>query len=139
MSTDKSFATRATTERWGALRTERRSEREIQDAIRIALTRRDDVVLWRNTTGLAVHDGRKQRFGLAVGSADLIGILRLPSGSGLALAIEVKRPDSRLTAEQAMFLALWQKMGGVAIVARSVEEAELGIVEAIESARRSGR
>lgn len=122
------------------------AERDVQNAIRLALTKRDDVVLWRNTTGLAVHDGRKQRFGLAVGSADLIGILRLPArgddgswvpGAGVFLAIECKAEGGRVTPEQALFLALVQRMGGVAFVATSADEAELRIVEAIEAARRS--
>lgn len=114
-------------------------ERDIQNAIRIALTRRDDIVLWRNAMGFVSRGDRKQRFGLCVGSADLIGILRLPSGSGIFLAIEVKREDGALSSEQALFLALVQKMGGIAILARSVEEAATAIDDVIARAKALAR
>ena len=54
------------------------------------------------------------------GAADLIGIIK---PSGRFLAIEVKTARGRLRPEQANFLRLVKAFGGVAGVARSVEEA----------------
>lgn len=86
------------------------SEAAVSTDIRLDLGRDPDVVLWRNTTGEAMHvaeDGpdagraHRQRFGLAVGSADFIGIVRVevpglfadrPTVIGRFLSLEVKRP-----------------------------------------------
>lgn len=96
-------------------------ENEIQRSIRLALGARRDVVLWRNSTGAAMTpDGSTHRFGLCKGSSDLIGII---APSGRFLAIEVKSEKGRTTPEQDMFLELVRRMGGVAGVARSVEDA----------------
>lgn len=93
--------------------------------IRLALGIEPDLVLWRNSTGVARHPDtrghvRAQRFGLAVGSADLVGIL---GPSGRFFALEVKTPDGRLTSEQSAWLALVRKRGGFAAVVRSRDEA----------------
>ena len=96
-------------------------ESDIQRAIRLAIGAMPDVVLWRNSTGCAMTpDGSTHRFGLCVGSADLIGVV---APHGRFLAIEVKSAKGRTTKEQELFLALVRRMGGVAGVARSVEEA----------------
>lgn len=60
------------------------------------------------------------RYGLCVGSADLIGML---APQGRFLALEVKRPGEKPTKEQELFLELVRKSGGVAAVVTSVEEA----------------
>lgn len=87
-----------------------------------------DVVIWRNSTGVAnTADGKKQRFGLCVGSSDLVGIV-----DGRFLAVEIKAADGRLRPEQELFLALVRRKKGFACVVRSVDEA----VAAIERARR---
>jgi hypothetical protein len=69
--------------------------------------------------------GRFVRFGFA-GQADLSGL----SSCGKVIAIEVKRPQQRsnLTTEQREFLGQVRKVGGLAGVATSVEEA-FAIVE----------
>lgn len=51
------------------------------------------------------------------GVADILGIF-----DGKPLAIEVKSKTGRLTPEQAAFLARWKSMGGIGIVARSIED-----------------
>lgn len=76
-------------------------------------------VVWRNSTGFAERDGRPLRFGLQVGSSDLIGI-----ALGLFLAVEVKTDRGRLRPEQQRFLELVLENGGVACLCRSEEQAE---------------
>lgn len=106
------------------------SESEIQAAIRAALGRLPDVCLWRNHVGqLTDVTGAVHPFGLAVGSADLIGVL---APSGRLIALECKSPTGRLRREQRSWLAVVRKFGGFACVVRSVEEA----LAAIERARR---
>lgn len=128
------------------------SEREILQAIRIELGRRPDCLVFRNSVGVAQHDGRKQRFGLAKGSCDLVGIVTMPldldpiSGAHLPRAepargeklgphlvgrwfgLEVKTATGRVSPEQTMFLQLVRRFGGFGAVVRSVNEA----VDAVE-------
>lgn len=96
-------------------------EREVQHAIRLALGRAPDLTLWRNNTG-ALKDatGRLVRYGLAVGSADLIGIL---APAGRLVALEVKTASGRTTADQDLFLDLVRRRGGFAAVVRSADDA----------------
>jgi hypothetical protein len=104
------------------------AERDVQHAIRLALGRMTDVVLWRNSTGVARPNDRVVRYGLCVGSSDLIGIL---APSGRFIALEVKMPVGRLTLEQRQFLELVRRRGGFACVVRSVDDA----VAAMDRAR----
>jgi hypothetical protein len=65
----------------------------------------------RNSCGFD-HE-KKVRYGLSVGSPDLVGVLR----SGRAFCIEVKSPGGRLRPEQAAFwraARAWNVAGGVA-------------------------
>jgi len=105
------------------------TETDIQTDIRLALGREPDLTLWRNNTGVAEHRGRRVRYGLSVGSADLIGIL---APSGRLVALEVKTPKGRAADAQKMFLDLVRSRGGFAAVVRSVQDAR----SAIERARR---
>jgi len=112
-------------------------EAQLQDEIRLAVAQLDGVVLWRNNVGVG-RVGRSDapvRFGLAVGSADLVGLVTMPDGTGRFLAMEVKTQDGRLSGEQARWLNLVRSLGGLAVVVRSVEDA----VAAVEAARRGDR
>lgn len=101
------------------------SEKEIQNAIRLAFSKRLDVCLWRNSTGMfQTMDGRPTRAGLAVGSADLIGMV---APLGRLLALEVKRPGEKASEQQLKFLELVRSMGGIAAVVTSVEEATAAV------------
>ena len=94
------------------------SERQIQQAIRLAV-QGPDLVLWRNNVGHGVlSDGRHIDYGLAVGSADLVGIC-----AGRFFALEVKSPTGRVSDDQMTWLALVRSKGGFAAVVRSVEDA----------------
>ena len=86
--------------------------------------------LWRNNTG-ALKDatGRLVRYGLCQGSSDLIGLrTRVITETDLGhrfaqfVAIEVK-DRAKPTAEQQAFIDMVLQAGGMAGVARSVDDA----------------
>lgn len=106
------------------------NEGQIQDAIRLALTDEPGLVVWRNNTGVAEHRGARVRYGLAVGSADLIGCL-----DGRFIALEVKTAVGRTSPEQRMWLDLVRRNGGFAAVVRSVDEARGAIARARTGAK----
>ena len=107
-------------------------ETNIQQRIRLALGTRDDVRLFRNQVGQLPdpRSGRPVQFGLARGSADLIGFKTVTItpdmvGQNVAVftSIEVKTPTGRLTKPQEAWLNCVDRAGGIAGVARSVEDA----------------
>jgi len=102
-------------------------EATIQTAIRLALGREPDLALWRNETGVAVHNGRRVRYGLCVGSADIIGIL---APAGRFVALEVKTATGRVSPDQVRFLQLVRNRGGFAAVVRSVDDARAALERA---------
>ena len=104
------------------------SESELQRDIRLALGRYPGLVLWRNNTGVSRSETRTIRYGLCVGSADLIGVL---APSGRFVALEVKTATGRVSREQELFLNLVRRNGGIAEVVRTVEEAKNAIDRAI--------
>ncbi len=85
-----------------------------------------EVRLFRNSVGMGTVGTpdratrrRAMRFGLAVGSADLIGIGR----DGVFLSLEVKADRRRLTAAQRKWKKMIRDMGGIAHVVSTPEEA----------------
>jgi hypothetical protein len=129
-----------------------RTESVIQAEIRRAVGGLPDVRIWRNNTAQLIslnkqellrllRSGRIQeaikmveacrpiQAGLAVGSADLIGIV---GDRGRFLSIEVKSETGRPTTEQKAWAAMVERFGGVAGPdVRSVDEA----MELVERAR----
>jgi hypothetical protein len=109
------------------------SEQTIQQHIRLACSN-GPVRLFRNNVGRLPdpRTGRWVEFGVGgKGSADLIGWKRVTVtpemvGSTVAvfLSIEVKTPTGRIRPEQQQWLDAVQAAGGIAGVARSVEDAE---------------
>ena len=107
------------------------TEQQIQQHIRLACGK-GDCRLFRNNTGtLKDANGRPVQFGLCKGSADLIGwrtITITPGMVGQQVAvftsIEVKTPTGRVRPEQQQWLDAVQAAGGVAGIARSVEDAQ---------------
>lgn len=99
-------------------------ERDILKAILQALRVHPRVAFaWRMQSGVFQDGDRMIRVG-AVGIPDVIGML----GGGQLYAIEVKREGGRLTREQENTLAYIVERGGIAGVARSVEDA-LALIE----------
>jgi hypothetical protein len=106
------------------------SEQRIQQEIRLTISNGDTRVFRNNTGTLKDANGRPVSFGLAKGSADLIGwrtVTITPEMVGQQVAvftsIEVKTPTGRLRPEQQQWLDAVQAAGGIAGVARSVEDA----------------
>lgn len=109
------------------------AETDIQQRIRLAVGTRSDLRLFRNNTGTLPdpRTGRPVQFGLARGSADLIGwrtITITPEMVGQRVAIftsiEVKTTTGHLTPAQQAWLGTVRTAGGIAGVARSVRDAE---------------
>ena len=106
------------------------SEQSIQQHIRLACST-GATRLFRNNTGtLRDQHGRPVSFGLCKGSADLIGyrtITITPDMVGQQVAvfasIEVKTPTGRIRPEQRAWMEKILAAGGIAGVARSVEDA----------------
>ena len=107
------------------------SEQSIQQHIRLRCST-GPVRLFRNNTGtLYDRQGRPVTFGLAKGSADLIGWTTrtiTPDMVGQTVAVftslEVKTPTGRVSLEQRQWMQAVQAAGGIAGVVRSVEDAE---------------
>lgn len=110
---------------WGGV-----TEQQVQQAIRLALSR-GEVRLWRNNTGtLLDKHGRPVQFGLCKGSSDLIGLRSITVGPehvgqrlAVFAAIEVKSATGRPTPDQLAFIETVQGMGGLSGIARSVDDA----------------
>lgn len=92
------------------------AEHDIQSQILEYLQLRH-VLVFRNNTGRRGY----VRFGLDVGSSDIIGVLP----GGRFLAIEVKKPKGGVVSEfQTRFLESVNAHGGLGFVARSLADVE---------------
>lgn len=106
------------------------SEAGIQQQIRLALGSAPGVRTFRNNVGAyKLPDGRVIRYGLITGSGDLIGwrtVTITPDMVGQRfaqfLSVEVKTPKGKPTPEQLIWADNVRKAGGIAVIARSVED-----------------
>lgn len=80
---------------------------------------------WRFNSGAMQQGDRFVRFNTAKGCSDLLFI----APGGLFGACEVKCGKNRPTALQAAFLEMVRRSGGVAVVARSVQELDAALRE----------
>ena len=104
-------------------------EREIQNNIRLDLGKRSDVIVWRNSRGVAIHDnGSHIPYGLGAGSADLVGLV----SSGRFLGLEVKTTKGKPTTDQKLWMNLVNRAGGYAVVVRSTADARDAVTAALE-------
>jgi hypothetical protein len=108
-------------------------ETKIQRRIMMALSSAGHTC-WRNETGrfwsgkvihkenssVTLANAAMIPVGLCLGSSDLIGI---QAGTGRFFAIEVKTATGRASKEQTNFVNHVKKMGGIAGIARSEQEA----------------
>lgn len=108
------------------------AETTLQQRIRLALGTQPDLRIFRNQVGSLPdpRTGRLVQFGLAKGSADLIGwrtVVVTPEMVGQRLAVftslEIKTPTGRLAPAQRSWLHAVRSAGGLAGVARSVSDA----------------
>lgn len=110
-------------------------ENKIQSEILEAVGSRKDCRLFRNHVGkLKDQFGKWHSFGLLPGSGDLIGWKSLVIGQehvgktvAVFLSIEVKSASGSLRPEQRVWQEVVERHGGIAIVARSAQEAEAKI------------
>ena len=96
-----------------------RTESNILNDCLIALSE-SGCTVWRNNTGvLKDANGRPIKFGLCVGSSDIIGM----SKDGLFLAVECKTLTGKASADQERFMSRVRARGGRAGIARTAQEA----------------
>ncbi len=96
------------------------SESDIQKSILSHLEGNPIVAYhWRHNVGSVKRSGRYLRFGVP-GQSDILGILK----GGRFFAIEVKRPKKNREPNQIEFQKTVNEFGGLAFVARSVEDVE---------------
>ncbi len=105
--------------------------------IELGLGAEPGLIILRNSVGKATYTGADASeyhvpFGLGVGSPDLVGLLRAPSGQFAAwFCLEVKADEGDLDPEQVKCHAIWRRFGALIFVVRSVAEARV----ALDSAR----
>jgi len=98
-------------------------ERDIQKQILNYCSHQKYIEVWRNNT-TGIWDQKKGRYRLnrskhaRKGISDILGV----TNTGRFLAIEVKSKYGKLTEHQNEFLQMVANMGGIAIVARSLED-----------------
>jgi hypothetical protein len=112
-------------------------EHSLQNKIRLALSATGRCTFFRVNAGRAwigsrvdqlpdgsklITDPRPFNSGVPAGFSDLVGFTII-EGKAIFTAIEVKAPKGRVTKEQQDFIDFVKKQGGLAGVARSVEEA----------------
>jgi hypothetical protein len=106
-------------------------EQVIQNEIRLAISS-PTVKMFRNNVGsLKDENGQRVTFGLCNGSSDLIGftsktITADDIGKTVAVftAIEIKTPKGKISESQQAFIDMVKSKGGLAGVARSIEDAQ---------------
>ena len=108
------------------------SEQHIQNQILLALSEAGCTV-WRQNTGLAwvgtpiqlsngdvlLKNPRRLHVGLCKGSSDIIGM----APCGRMLAVEVKTQYGKPTQDQLNFISQVNSKGGIAAIARTVDQA----------------
>lgn len=113
------------------------SEAGVQSAIRLALGSAPGVRMFRNSVGMhRTEDGRVIRYGLLPGSGDLIGwrsVVITPDMVGQRFAqfvsIEVKTPKGAVRPDQELWAENVRKAGGIAVIARSVDDVKFLLAE----------
>lgn len=83
--------------------------------------------LFRNNTGILKDvRGKHVKFGLCVGSSDLIG-WTICNAAAIFTAVEVKQVGKKPTKQQAAFLDAVRQAGGIACVAYGIEDVQRAI------------
>jgi hypothetical protein len=98
-----------------------KNEKHLQNRIMIEVSLLGHTVFRNNTGVLKDERGIPVRFGLCVGSSDLIGW----TSDGRFLAIEVKMPGKNPSRAQLNFIDAVNDSGGLAFVARNIEDITL--------------
>jgi transcriptional regulator with XRE-family HTH domain len=96
----------------------------------VAVNSEPDVSIWKLTQGAARPghgNGHIMHFGLVPGAADLVGLV---APHGRLLAIEAKTGAAKPSARQRAWGERVRKLGGVYVLAGSVDDAMGGVIEA---------
>lgn len=96
-----------------------KSEQEVQNEIRVGLTKAGHMVFRTNVGKVKMMDGRWFDTGLPKGHPDLYGF----RSDGQIFYIEVKNEKGRVRLAQEKFIEVVKQRGALAGVARSLEEA----------------
>ena len=104
------------------------TETALLNRIRLQAVKLGCVLLRNNNGMLRDRNGAYVRYGLGVGSSDLIGWTRI-GNRAVFTAIEVKRPGQKPTKPQAAFLLAVQQAGGIACVASDILQVQDAIEE----------
>ena len=112
------------------------SERDVVNAVLLALSAEPGVRVWRHNVGAMKSDtGRFVRFGLP-GQSDISGIL---SPEGWRLEVEAKTQTGRLSESQRRWLDMINNQGGIAFIARDPHEAVRVLRAEVMRRRNHGR
>lgn len=104
------------------------TETDIKDEIRKSLASCSEIRVFRNNVGMLRDEyGTRVRYGLGVGSADLVGSVTIARGLAVPLAVEVKRPGERASSEQLAWLIDKRHAGWIACIATCPKGAWLAI------------
>lgn len=95
------------------------TESDLMRSIMIALSNDGHFVVRVNVGKFKMEDGRWFDTGLPKGFSDLTGM----TSCGLFFVIEVKTSSGKISPEQAQFIRAMETRGGIAFVARSVDQA----------------
>lgn len=104
----------------------RQSETPLMHEIRAALTATGHIALWRNNTGFDAD--RKIKYGLGLGGADLVGILK---PSGRFVGVEIKTATGRTSPDQMAWASAVRAAGGLYILTRTPEDAIEQLTQAL--------
>ena len=106
-----------------------KTEKALQEDIMNAVNRRKDARLFRNNVGQCKESNIGLKYGLRKGSSDLIGFTKIivtPNmvGKPIAIftAIELKVKNKKPTPKQITFIKTVRNFGGIACVARDVND-----------------
>lgn len=104
------------------------AETALSKNIRMAINRSGRARMLDNEVGM--DQVTHTRYGLGVGSPDLIGVLR----NGRVIGLEVKTARGTPTKEQLAWLVVLRKWGGFGAIVRSVDEAMAALARAEQGA-----
>lgn len=106
------------------------SEASVVAEVRLAWSNTGNRIFRNNVGQLYDRDGRIVRYGLCVGSSDLIGWRKVtitPDMVGQTIAqfaaLECKRKGGQPTGQQVRFLKVVEEAGGIAAIVTSADEA----------------
>jgi hypothetical protein len=110
-------------------------ESTISAQVRKAIARSGKAIVTRNNVGmLRSEDGRHVRYGLGIGSADLVGMLTAGPLRGRVFCLEIKQPGRAPTTHQRAWARAVRARGGFVTTVHSEAEALAALERALAGA-----